>query len=167
MSQGGLVALAIIAAAVVIGGVILGIYLHGRHEGQAAAAKVEKVFEDVEGDLRKAQAEVEVIGREAERELSRLSPGGSGRRYTMGHFERLRTGMSYRQAAETMGEEGTILSREALPMSEVVWDAKRGQRVTLNRDLVTIIYGWTNADGSSIAAAFQDDRLITKSRYGL
>ena len=68
---------------------------------------------------------------------------------TAEEYARLESGMSYRQAVAIIGEEGEELSRTDMA------------------GYTTIMYGWTNWDGSNANAMFQNGALVSKAQFGL
>jgi hypothetical protein len=64
-------------------------------------------------------------------------------------FFRIKTGMTYKQAASIVGSPGV----------ESVRDAEAG--------ILTVVYTWKNPDGSNMSAMFQNGRLINKAQAGL
>ena len=68
---------------------------------------------------------------------------------TMAKFRQLDTGMSYRKAVAIIGAEGTEMSRSDLP------------------DHTTVMYMWTNTNGSNMNAMFQNSELVMKAQSGL
>ena len=69
---------------------------------------------------------------------------------TLAEFLRIRTGMSYGEVVDVLGEFGEELSRTDLPGIPT-----------------TIMYGWRNPDGSNMNATFQGGSLIQKAQFGL
>lgn len=67
-------------------------------------------------------------------------------------FDVLYTGMSYEQAVETIGFEGSLNSQV---------DIGAGQEYKME------IYTWPNPNGSNMNATFQGGKLISKSQIGL
>lgn len=97
-----------------------------------------------------ANRESRDIAREAEARLSgkipeRTNPG----RITKQAFGLLQTGFSYKSVCDVLGSAGTEMSRSELAGT------------------VTVMYSWTNADGSNMNAMFQNDRMISKAQFGL
>jgi zinc ribbon protein len=68
---------------------------------------------------------------------------------TRGEYESLREGMSYSEAVSIIGASGEELSRSDLA------------------GISTVMYSWTNANGSNMNAMFQDGKLVTKAQFGL
>jgi hypothetical protein len=67
---------------------------------------------------------------------------------TMANFERLHTGMTYRQAASILGE-GTQMSRVDLYGTS------------------TVMYSWRSSGIGNMSATFQNGRMISKAQFGL
>jgi predicted Zn finger-like uncharacterized protein len=75
---------------------------------------------------------------------------------SMSEYQKVANGMSYSQVAQIIGEPGEETGRsniESVP------------GVTANVE--TVSYQWINHDGSHMNAIFQNDRLITKTQFGL
>ena len=69
---------------------------------------------------------------------------------TMENYKRLKTGMTYKQAVEILGEEGEEISSSDLG------------------DIRTVMYMWKGYSlGANMNAMFQNDRLQTKAQFGL
>lgn len=68
---------------------------------------------------------------------------------TMAKYQQIREGMTYREAVEILGAEGTELSS-----SDVA-----GHR--------TVMYMWEGSGGANMNAMFQNGRLIQKAQFGL
>ena len=68
---------------------------------------------------------------------------------TMAEYNRLQTGVTYRQAAEIIGAEGEEMSRNEIA------------------GVVTVMYSWSNPGGSNMNAMFQNDGLVQKAQLGL
>ena len=64
-------------------------------------------------------------------------------------YNRVQSGMTYRQACQIIGFWGTELSNVDLA----------GYR--------TVMYMWQNPDGSNMNASFQNGKLVTKAQFGL
>jgi len=71
---------------------------------------------------------------------------------TVGKYERLRKGMSYEEAVEVVGEDGIEESRTT-----------EGTVTTVT----TVVYTWTNKDGSKLTATFENGKLVKKEQAGL
>lgn len=72
---------------------------------------------------------------------------------TLAEYSAISYRMSYRQAVEIIGTEGTEASSnviEAIP--------------GMMERTVTIMYQWINEDGSNMNAVFQNDKLIQKAQ---
>lgn len=72
-------------------------------------------------------------------------------RISLDQYTELVTGMSYADAVNIIGCEGTELSRSEIG------------------GIVAVMYMWQNSslNGSNMNAMFQDDRLISKAQFGL
>jgi hypothetical protein len=68
---------------------------------------------------------------------------------TMANFNKLRTGMTYRQAVAILGAEGEVLSENEIG----------GTR--------TVMYQWKGGYLANMNAMFQNDKLISKAQFGL
>ncbi len=68
---------------------------------------------------------------------------------TRAEYGRIQTGMTYEQVVEVIGVGGVELSRNQIG------------------DLVTVMYSWTNENGSNMNAMFQKGELIQKAQFGL
>lgn len=68
---------------------------------------------------------------------------------TASEYRHLYEGMSYRDAVRVIGEEGTETSSTRIG------------------DMSSASYQWVNEDGSNVMTIFVDDRLTTKSQFGL
>ena len=66
-------------------------------------------------------------------------------------FDELELGKSYGEVCHTLGTIGLELTRCRFPGVAGVIEP-----------IETVVYGWVNADGSSLHATFQNDRLIAK-----
>jgi hypothetical protein len=68
---------------------------------------------------------------------------------TRSEYERIRDGMSYTEVRAIIGNDGVELSR-----SDVA-------------GFSTVMYSWTNSNGSNMNAMFQNNALINKAQFGL
>ncbi len=69
---------------------------------------------------------------------------------TMEKFNRLKTGMSYKEAVEILGAEGEVLSESEIGGTK------------------TVMYSWAGSSfASSMNAMFQNNKLISKAQMGL
>lgn len=68
---------------------------------------------------------------------------------TLAEYERISEGMTYAEVTAIIGEPGEELSRSHLA------------------GYTTVMWSWSNADGSNMNAMFQNDGLITKAQLGL
>ena len=75
---------------------------------------------------------------------------------TLGEYSRLQTGMSYTQAKTTIGSSGVEISRNYMEGVPGVMES-----------ISTVMYSWSNADGSNMNAIFQNDKLMQKAQFGL
>jgi predicted Zn finger-like uncharacterized protein len=75
---------------------------------------------------------------------------------SMSEYQKVANGMSYSQVAQIIGEPGEETGRSNI---------KSVPGVTAN--LETVSYQWINHDGSHMNAIFQNDRLISKTQFGL
>jgi hypothetical protein len=75
---------------------------------------------------------------------------------TFDKYQRLKSGMSYRQVAQIIGHEGEELSRNKI-------DGVPGVMPSID----TVMYQWINSNGSNMNAMFQNDKLNAKSQFGL
>jgi len=75
---------------------------------------------------------------------------------SLSDYERIRPGMSYFEVRMIIGDGGTELSRSHL-------DGVAGVMESID----TVMYGWSNANGSNMNAMFQNDKLIQKAQFGL
>lgn len=68
---------------------------------------------------------------------------------TRAEYDQVQNGMTYDQAQAIIGEPGHELSRSEFGQME------------------TVMYSWSNADGSNMNAMFQDGKLMNKAQFGL
>ena len=68
---------------------------------------------------------------------------------TAAEFSQIRDGMTYQQVRDVIGAAGEQISRSRMV------------------GITTVMYQWTNADGSNMNAMFQDDALVQKAQLGL
>jgi hypothetical protein len=68
---------------------------------------------------------------------------------TRAEYDGLKEGISYSEAVSIIGVSGEELSRSDLA------------------GISTVMYSWTNANGSNMNAMFQNGKLITKAQFGL
>ena len=66
----------------------------------------------------------------------------------MAEYNRLQTGVTYQQAVQIIGESGQEISRSDLA------------------GIVTVMYGWSNPNGSNMNAMFQNGGLVNKAQFG-
>ena len=75
---------------------------------------------------------------------------------TLAEYSELRSSMGYWEVRSIIGESGTEVSRNHM-------DGVLG----VMEPIETVMYSWSNADGSNMNAMFQNDRLIQKAQFGL
>ena len=75
---------------------------------------------------------------------------------TITQYDELETGTSYVDACRVLGMSGQELARCSFPGAPGAMEP-----------IETIVYGWINANGSSVNATFQNDRLIAKGQLRL
>lgn len=68
---------------------------------------------------------------------------------TQAQYDQILNGMTYEQVRSIIGTSG-----EELSSSDIA-------------GISTVMYSWTNSNGSSMSAMFQNDRLINKAQFGL
>lgn len=68
---------------------------------------------------------------------------------TKAEYDQIREGMTYEQVRSIIGATGEELSRSDLA------------------GFTTIMYSWSNSNGSNMNAMFQNNRLINKAQFGL
>lgn len=78
-----------------------------------------------------------------------MAPAATSPVVTKAEYDRIKDSMSYRQVREIIGEAGEELSRNTMV------------------GVTTVMYSWSNADGSNMNAMFQDDKLVSKAQFGL
>jgi hypothetical protein len=78
-----------------------------------------------------------------------LTGGGASPIVTLTEYEQVRDGMSYAQTVGIIGAAGNEMSRSELA------------------GFTTVMYGWSNSNGSNMNAMFQSDRLVNKAQFGL
>ncbi len=71
------------------------------------------------------------------------------RTVTKEEYDKLKTGMSYKEVVKIIGFEGEEMSQNEVGGTK------------------TVMYMWQNPDGSNMNAMFQNDKLIQKSQFGL
>jgi hypothetical protein len=64
-------------------------------------------------------------------------------------YDRIQTGMTYSEVTTTLGRDGQELSRNELA------------------GIVTVMYQWTNEDGSNMNILLQNGRVVQKAQFGL
>lgn len=75
---------------------------------------------------------------------------------SMAKFLAIKAGMNEAQVVSIIGRPGEEISRNETPGVPGVMG-----------NLVTVMYGWSNPDGSNMNAMFQDDKLLMKAQHGL
>lgn len=78
---------------------------------------------------------------------ARPDPNAAG--VTMANYNRLATGMSYRDAVKLLGSRGVEISSSELA------------------GIRTVMYQWEAGSGANMNAMFQNDRLVSKAQLGL
>jgi hypothetical protein len=68
---------------------------------------------------------------------------------TKADYDQIREGMTYERVCSIIGAPGEELSRSDL------------------FDITTVMYSWTNANGSNMNAMFQNNCLVNKAQFGL
>jgi hypothetical protein len=68
---------------------------------------------------------------------------------TLAEYEQIRDGMTYFQVTAIIGAGGQEMSRSDLA------------------GYTTVMYGWSNSNGSNMNAMFQNGRLVNKAQFGL
>jgi len=106
-------------------------------------ARVSGLREFLAGDFFEAQAR-----QDRTEALSQLIKSSGGSSITLVRYKQVQAGMSIAKV-ETIVGEGLETSRLETATS------------------LTVSYMWQNADGSSMNATFQDNKLVTKAQVGL
>ncbi|WP_425057596.1 hypothetical protein SCACP_21120 [Sporomusa carbonis] len=81
---------------------------------------------------------------------------GNSKKITMDKFNKVQTGMSYKQVAEIMGDPGELGASTSMPGVPGVMEGIESK-----------IYMWKNPDGSNMNVQFQNDKVIGKAQAGL
>lgn len=68
---------------------------------------------------------------------------------TLAEYEQVREGMTYEQVRDIIGASGQELSRSDIA------------------GYTTVMYSWSNSNGSNMNAMFQNGRLVNKAQFGL
>lgn len=68
---------------------------------------------------------------------------------TLAKFNKIKSGMTYEEVVEILGEEGTVMS-----------DSEMGGQTA-------VMYSWSNKNGSNMNAMFQNGGLINRSQFGI
>ena len=80
----------------------------------------------------------------------------AGHSITKEQYQRIEMGMSYAEVCKIIGWPGDEMSRNQI-------NGVNGVMPTID----TVMYGWSNANGSNILLMFQNDRLIQRAQFGL
>jgi hypothetical protein len=83
-------------------------------------------------------------------------PSSSHEVVTLSKYSRLADGMCYAEVRRIVGEPGEEISRNHM-------DGIPGVMASLD----TVMYSWTNGNGSNMNAMFQNDKLVQKAQFGL
>lgn len=75
---------------------------------------------------------------------------------SLSEYNRIQNGMSYRDVVAIIGTEGTEISSNHI-------DGVPG----VIEDIDTVMYEWRNPSGAGMNAIFQNNRLVSKSQFGL
>jgi hypothetical protein len=75
---------------------------------------------------------------------------------TLAEYNAIKAGMSYEDACQIIGEYGVEVSSNVIPGVAGVMPTT-----------ITVMYTWTNPDGSNMNAMFQNDQLIQRAQFGL
>lgn len=75
---------------------------------------------------------------------------------TMSEYQQVANGMTYRQVSRIIGAPGEETSRSRID----------GVSGTMS-GMETVSYHWINPDGSNMNAIFQNDKLMSKTQFGL
>lgn len=90
--------------------------------------------------------------------LAILFAGGdpSPKDISMAKFLAVKAGMNEAEVVSIIGRPGEEISRNEMPDVPGV-----------TGKMVTVMYGWSNPDGSNMNVMFQDDKLLMKAQHGL
>ncbi|MDR6225131.1 DUF3862 domain-containing protein [Desmospora profundinema] len=127
----------------IVGGIFLGFALLG----VACVAVLGVAFEEADKELEKIESEINTPEEGTADERS--EEDSSDTTLTMDKYNQIENGMSYDEVVEIIGFEG-----EENSQNEVA-------------GVKTVMYTWQNSDGSNMNAIFQDDKLNSKSQFGL
>jgi Skp family chaperone for outer membrane proteins len=105
----------------------------------AAAIERKRVAEE-----RQREARLQAAAEERRREAASKNLG-----ITKAAYDRIQTGMTYRQVVEIIGQQGEELSRNSIGGEE------------------TVMCQWTTRTGPNMNAIFQGGRLVQKAQFGL
>jgi len=86
--------------------------------------------------------------------IARIADGS--RPISLAEFERLETGMDYSAACLALHASGQELTRCRFAGESGVIEP-----------IEIVVYGWINADGTSVSATFENDKLVSKAQAGL
>lgn len=75
---------------------------------------------------------------------------------TFNEFNRIKTGISYRETVNIIGTQGEEISRNMINGVPGVTES-----------IETIMFQWINKNGSNMNAMFQNDKLVSKAQFGL
>ena len=75
---------------------------------------------------------------------------------TFDDYQRIQSGISYRQVVAIIGAEGEELSRNKINGVPGVMES-----------IETVMYQWVNGNGSNMNAIFQNNKLMQKAQFGL
>jgi hypothetical protein len=78
-----------------------------------------------------------------------LTSSGSPPVVALAKYNAIREGMSYQEVTSIIGVQGQELSRSDLA------------------EYTTVMYSWSNSNGSNMNAMFQNGRLVNKAQFGL
>jgi hypothetical protein len=86
--------------------------------------------------------------------IARIADGSH--QISIADFERLETGMDYSAACLALHASGQELAR-----------CRFNGEPGVVEPIEIVVFGWINADGTSVSATFQNDKLISKSQTNL
>lgn len=78
------------------------------------------------------------------------------KKVTMEKFNKIQSGMSYKQVAQIMEDPGELGASTSMPGVPGVMEPLENK-----------IYIWKNADGSNMNVQFQNDKVMGKAQAGL
>jgi hypothetical protein len=85
-----------------------------------------------------------------------IEPAKQSRQITLEMYGMMKEGISYDEARAVIGFDGEELSSNVI----------RGAPGVIE-DVHTVAYSWKNWDGSNMLLMFQNDRLMSRSQFGL